>query len=223
MEEVSWSISTTALEDVQCKLSAITEFADAAKDSRQDSDPAISNLETFTVKGDTIYTSKLIFLSTFSLLFRREEFDRRTSPSFDPYKPCNDHGECRIIDMNMMCLPTNKTCHCRPDMKWNREIGECQIFMDVDCSGPKVMSIETATTTPSPVEPNSGNSTNSNSSYVDDLPQNMTQITVEDTLKDSKLTQVDLNKTTEAELTAAFCQEIGSISQRYEVSNFSKI
>lgn len=60
---------------------------------------------------------------------KRLEYDRRTTASFNPYKPCSNHGECRIIDMNMICLPTNGTCQCRHDMKWNREVGECQIFM----------------------------------------------------------------------------------------------
>merc|ERR1719431_920565 len=41
--------------------------------------------------------------------------------------------------MNMMCN-TNLTvqaggkCQCKPDMKWNEATGECQMFLDVDCS-----------------------------------------------------------------------------------------
>merc|ERR1719204_156174 len=41
--------------------------------------------------------------------------------------------------MNLICN-TNLTmggqgkCQCRTDMRWNTEAGECQIYMDVDCS-----------------------------------------------------------------------------------------
>ena len=59
---------------------------------------------------------------------RRSEFDRRTGPGFNPYKPCDGHDECRFIDMNMVCA-ANATCACRRDMRWNREVGECQLFM----------------------------------------------------------------------------------------------
>ena len=80
------------------------------------------------------------------------------------------------------------------------------------------MALESETESPStstidPFEANNNNVT----SFDDALPENMTEIRVNDTLKDSELLKLDLNKTTEAELTAAFCQEIGSISSRYEV------
>jgi len=41
--------------------------------------------------------------------------------------------------MNLICN-TNKTiqqggrCECRQDMRWNTQAGECQLFLDVDCS-----------------------------------------------------------------------------------------
>ena len=57
--------------------------------------------------------------------FSREEFNRRLGSGFDPYKPCQTNPECRVIDMNMICSP-QKTCACRPDMKWNSDTGECQ-------------------------------------------------------------------------------------------------
>ena len=43
-------------------------------------------------------------------------------------------------DMNLVCnteLTTQGTmgkCECRRDMKWNTEEGECQFYLDVDCS-----------------------------------------------------------------------------------------
>ena len=30
--------------------------------------------------------------------------------------------------------PPQKACFCRRDMEWNTVTGECQIYMDVDCS-----------------------------------------------------------------------------------------
>ena len=42
--------------------------------------------------------------------------------------------------MNLVCnteLTTQGTvgqCECRPDMRWNTAEGECQFFLDVDCS-----------------------------------------------------------------------------------------
>ena len=44
------------------------------------------------------------------------------------------------LDMNLICntnLTTQGTvgkCECRRDMRWNSEQGECQIYLDVDCS-----------------------------------------------------------------------------------------
>jgi len=61
------------------------------------------------------------------------------SPNFDPFIQCADHKTCQNMDMNLVCN-TNLTvqaggkCQCKPDMKWNKDKGECQIYLDVDCS-----------------------------------------------------------------------------------------
>jgi len=60
--------------------------------------------------------------------------------NFDPFVTCSETSSCAKMDMNLVCN-TNLTtggnlgkCQCRQDMKWNAEAGECQLFLDVDCS-----------------------------------------------------------------------------------------
>merc|ERR1712192_348468 len=58
---------------------------------------------------------------------------------FQPFQDCTSESTCMAIDMNLICN-TNLTmggqgkCQCRTNMRWNTEAGECQIYMDVDCS-----------------------------------------------------------------------------------------
>jgi len=58
---------------------------------------------------------------------------------FQPFQDCASTSTCMAIDMNLICN-TNLTmggqgkCQCRTNMRWNTEAGECQIYMDVDCS-----------------------------------------------------------------------------------------
>jgi len=61
------------------------------------------------------------------------------SSYFDPFIQCADHKVCQNIDMNLVCntnltLQAGGKCQCKPDMKWNKDKGECQIYLDVDCS-----------------------------------------------------------------------------------------
>ena len=54
--------------------------------------------------------------------------------------------------------------------------------------------------------------------------KNITDLTANDTLKDSGLTKLDINKTTEAELKSEFCREVSQIAGRFEASlNILKI
>lgn len=50
------------------------------------------------------------------------------SPTFDPFLPCEGHANCRTVDMNMACGPKG-VCECRRDMRWNGDVGECQLYM----------------------------------------------------------------------------------------------
>jgi len=58
---------------------------------------------------------------------------------FQPFQDCTSESTCMAVDMNLICN-TNLTmggqgkCQCRTNMRWNTEAGECQIYMDVDCS-----------------------------------------------------------------------------------------
>eukprot|EP00088_Acartia_fossae_P002654 TRINITY_DN1109_c0_g1_i2.p1 TRINITY_DN1109_c0_g1~~TRINITY_DN1109_c0_g1_i2.p1 ORF type:complete len:474 (-),score=121.22 TRINITY_DN1109_c0_g1_i2:391-1812(-) len=70
----------------------------------------------------------------------RPEDDWRQARISDPFSvACRDTGDCAKMDMNLICN-TNKTigpdgrCECREDMRWNSQEGECQIYLDVDCS-----------------------------------------------------------------------------------------
>ena len=61
---------------------------------------------------------------------RQSDWNLRQQSDFNPYKPCNTDGECRLVDMNMICnMTASKTCQCRDDMKWNDEALECQVFI----------------------------------------------------------------------------------------------
>ena len=117
--------------------------------------------------------------------------------------------------MNMICS-AQKNCACRPDMKWNSETGECQIFMDVDCSDIDVNS--------EPLTAVSNNSVTTtkpetDAGFIEALEdKNITDLTANDTLKDSGLVKLDVNNTTEVELKTEFCREVSQIAGRFEVS-----
>merc|ERR1719188_91099 len=146
---------------------------------------------------------------------RRDEFNRRVGPGFDHEKPCQANRECGIIDMNMICS-LQKTCACRPDMKWNSETGECQIFMDVDCSDIDVNS-EPATAVSDSSVTTMKPETDGDAEFVEVLEdKNITDLTANDTLKDSGLVKLDINKTTEVELKTEFCREVSQIAGRFE-------
>ena len=48
--------------------------------------------------------------------------------------------------------------------------------------------------------------------------KNITDLTANDTLKDSGLTKLDINTNSEADLKAEFCREVSQIAGRYEAS-----
>merc|ERR1719365_424336 len=70
------------------------------------------------------------------------ECNQRPPPrasDFQPFQDCASTSTCLAVDMNLICN-TNLTmggqgkCQCRTNMRWNTKAGECQIYMDVDCS-----------------------------------------------------------------------------------------
>merc|ERR1719225_757734 len=60
--------------------------------------------------------------------------------NFDPFQSCSASTSCMTLDMNLVCNTDLTTqgrqgqCECRRDMRWNTAEGECQFYMDVDCS-----------------------------------------------------------------------------------------
>ena len=53
-------------------------------------------------------------------------------------KVCISTSACQEkYDINMICIKEdryNSNCHCRPGMKFNEAAGECQIYIDVNCT-----------------------------------------------------------------------------------------
>jgi len=137
---------------------------------------------------------------------------------------CRDNNDCFKIDTNMIC-DTNKTiqdggkCECRQDQRWNVEKGECQLWLDVDCS-----SI-TYDSEPSSVVLEAVNKT------LDNLgDKNVTEVDIDDpskpdnatlsaspnvTLSNSLLSSIDAKKATPDELKEAFCRDIDSFSWEF--------
>ena len=123
--------------------------------------------------------------------------------------------------MNLICN-TNLTtsndgrCECRQDMKWNKEAGECQLFIDVDCS-----SI-TYDTKPSPVILEAVNKTlekidNTKEVELDTKADTTTFSASPDvTLSNSLLSTIDPSKASQAEIKEAFCRDVDSLSWEFQ-------
>jgi len=165
---------------------------------------------------------------------RQSEWDKRMRPDFEPFIACSGHEQCLDIDMNMFCSTSTNKCQCRDSTKWNKEELECQLFMDVDCSSTRSGGsnattaatpsesnpITTSTTT---AQPDSGNLTISDDEEDDDViipdvdlnNRTIVNVTAGETLVDSGLLNLDLNKTTESEIKEQFCFEMKALSQKY--------
>jgi len=127
---------------------------------------------------------------------------------------------CAKYDINLVCntnLTTAETqgkCQCRNDMRWNTEAGECQIFMDVDCStitynstvSPTVLAaVETAK---EKLAAKPGNGTES-------PPLERTQ-TKEESLENSLLTSINPTNATADDIKEAFCRDIDAFSFEFQ-------
>jgi len=147
--------------------------------------------------------------------------------NFDPFVECMDSTSCQRMDMNLVCntnvtIQTGGKCACRKDMRWNTQASECQLYIDVDCS-----SI-TYDTKPSPVILEAVNKTldkiaeankteTASVEIATDSPLNGTDnatisMTPDETLANSLLSSIDVNKTSDAELKEAFCRDVDSFS-----------
>jgi len=145
---------------------------------------------------------------------------------FDPYLPCTDSRICHAMDINLVCWKnsTNLTgttrCSCRRDMKWNNATGECQLYLDVDCSG------ITYETKPSPIILEAANATmqkqegKENATLLGEEKETLENSTsildpalaINQTLSNSLLTSIDPKKASEADIKEAFCRDVDSFS-----------
>jgi hypothetical protein len=158
-------------------------------------------------------------------------------PDFDPFRACLNTGSCLSIDINLVCNLTNPReghCACRPDFRWNHKEGECQLYLDVDCS-----SI-TYDTPPSPVVLKAVNATLEKTGgrheeeegggvynhehgveeengdvvpYVENHhEEEAPNTTMEASLQNSLLTSIDPATASEADIREAFCRDVDSFS-----------
>ena len=140
--------------------------------------------------------------------------------NFDPFQLCTESGTCQKIDMNLVCN-TNLTtqgdagkCECRQDMKWNIEAGECQIFLDVDCSAITYDTKPSATILTAVEKAKAEMSLDGETAP---LGLGRTE-SANETLANSLLTKIDPKNSTADEIKEAFCRDIDSFSFEMEVS-----
>jgi len=140
--------------------------------------------------------------------------------SFDPFQTCSSTSTCMAIDMNLVCntgLTTQGNvgkCECRRDMKWNTQAGECQIYMDVDCS-----SITYDTPPSSAIMSAVDRAKMAGITEVpgETVPLGRTE-TMQESLSNSLLSQMDAKQASEAELREAFCRDIDAYSLEFQPS-----
>jgi len=124
-----------------------------------------------------------------------------------------------------MICDTNKTiqdggkCECRQDQRWNVETGECQLWLDVDCSSITYDSKPSAVVLEA-VNKTLDNLDEKNVSEVDlDDPNKADNATLSAspnvTLSNSLLSSIDAKKATPEELKEAFCRDIDSFSWEF--------
>merc|ERR1712012_933008 len=140
-------------------------------------------------------------------------------PTFDPFKTCISSSSCAAMDMNLICnldvsLPGQPgTCECRRDMRWNTQEGECQFYMDVDCSSitydtPASAGVLGAVSRAQAAQQGGGD-------FVDASSLGRTE-TMQESLQNSLLRHVDPKTSSEAELKEAFCRDIDAYSYDIE-------
>ena len=113
------------------------------------------------------------------------------------------------MDMNLICntdvsMPGQPgTCECRRDMRWNADGGECQFYMDVDCSSvtydtPASAGVLAAVSRAQAAQAGGVD-------FVDAAGLGRTE-TMQESLQNSLLRHVDPKTASEAEMREAFCR-----------------
>merc|ERR1719341_1553254 len=83
-------------------------------------------------------------------------------------------------------------CQCKPDMRWNKEGGECQMYVDVDCSAITYETPPSKAITDAVAKAQAGGITPPPS--VTDESSVLTVPTIDETISSSLLSQVDSAK-----------------------------
>eukprot|EP00092_Neocalanus_flemingeri_P106556 GFUD01136724.1.p1 GENE.GFUD01136724.1~~GFUD01136724.1.p1 ORF type:complete len:712 (-),score=170.30 GFUD01136724.1:71-2206(-) len=145
--------------------------------------------------------------------------------SFDPFQTCSTTATCMAMDMNLICNTDLTTqgnvgkCECRRDMKWNTQTGECQVFLDVDCS-----RITYETPPSAAIMSAVGRAEMAGISQVqgETEPLGRTE-TMQESLSNSLLSQMDAKQASEADLREAFCRDVDSFSLEFQPSGPSQV
>ena len=154
------------------------------------------------------------------------------------FSPCFNTAICQSnYDINMICVENGMSgrCKCKPDMKYNKQAQECQIYIDVNCTAftyetpPSPLILESlknetnlhpvnllnnntipeevTLTEKSKAIDNNQTDQNKTSRLADSLTP-----TIEESLSNSLLTKLDKDKATENDLTEAFCRDVDSFN-----------
>ena len=156
--------------------------------------------------------------------FTRIDWGSRLSPVFDPFQNCTEHRTCINIDMNMICgrnpkiSDEKRKCKCRENMKWNPDVLECQIFIDVNCSSDN--GIETASQNQTIKDislPSKPSSTILRKYQIALRNRPISYLSPVVTIERSMLLNLDLTKTTSEIANSIFCKELTTISRRFRI------
>jgi len=126
-----------------------------------------------------------------------------------------------MMDMNLICntdltMPGQSgKCECRRDMRWNSQQGECQMYLDVDCSAitydtpPSAAILSAVGRAQSAMDPSF--------QPVDAASLGRTE-TYQESLQNSLLGQMDPQSTSEADMREAFCRDIDAYSHDMDLA-----
>merc|ERR1712106_64327 len=139
--------------------------------------------------------------------------------SFDPFQTCSSTATCMAMDMNLICNTALTTqgnigkCECRRDMKWNTQSGECQMYLDVDCSK---ITYETPPSAAILSAVDRAKMAGISQVPGETEPLGRTE-NMQESLSNSLLRQMDA-QSSEAELREAFCRDIDAYSFEFQPS-----
>merc|ERR1712130_166638 len=134
------------------------------------------------------------------------------------FRPCQSTLDCASRDINLVCnteLTTGREgrCECRRDMRWNTATGECELYLDVDCSRLSYESRPSASVLRAVEELQRQQQQLSTTTLQQDFGRTESY---QESLSTSLLSRLDSNSISEAELTEAFCRDVDSFSFEFE-------